>query len=74
MFSSDPVEAFWEIFFSILELWSFFFSVIGNSIVIFVMAREKKLRRKSNFYILSVAFVDLLMGLVVIPFSLYSVK
>lgn len=74
MIISSRVDFFWATFFTVLEMWSFFFSVIGNSIVIFVMTREKKLRRKSNFYVISVAFADLLMGVFAIPFSVYLVK
>lgn len=67
-------EALTEIVFVSLEVWAFVFSVVGNSVVIYVMSREKKLRRKSNYYIISVAIADILIGLVGIPCSIYMVK
>lgn len=51
------------------ELIVFLFTVVGNAIVIYVMAQKKNMKRKSNIYILSVAVADLLVGLVVIPLA-----
>lgn len=68
------LRMFWEIVVTLLEVWACVFSVFGNSVVIYVMSREKKLRRKSNYYVISVAIADLLVGLVVIPFSFFAVK
>lgn len=50
----------------LFSLWGFLeiiivvISLFGNSIVIYVMSREKKLRKKSSFYIVSLAVADLL--------------
>lgn len=60
--------------FIILESIACIFSVVGNVIVIYAMTREKKLERKSNIYVLSVAFADLLVALVVIPLTVYNVR
>lgn len=51
-----------------------FLGFILNICVIFVIIREKKVQRKSNWYILSVACCDLLVGLVVIPIGTWIVK
>lgn len=59
---------------SALESLAFVITVIGNLIVIYVMTREKMLLRKSNIYILSVAFADLLMGLMGVPMSILNVS
>lgn len=45
-------------------------AVLGNAMVIFVFCCERKLRRKTNYYIISLAFADLLMGLFGIPFAI----
>lgn len=42
-------------------------AILGNSIVIIVFLSDKKLRRPSNFYIISLAFADLLFGILGIP-------
>lgn len=69
------------------ELWSakimiFFFldifiailAVILNSLVIFVFFREKVLRRRINYYIISLAFADFFAGAIGIPLELFSVS
>lgn len=73
MFTLDELRVFLVTVFILLEALAFVFCVIGNSIVIYVMTREKKLQRKSNYYIVSVAIADILVGLVVIPGSIYMV-
>lgn len=57
-----------------LEFIAFFLSVTGNVIIIYVMTRDKKLEKKSNNYILSVAVADLLVGLVAIPLGVKNVS
>lgn len=47
--------------------------IIGNSVVIYVMTREKKLRKLSNYHITSLAVADLLVGIVVIPIEIFVV-
>jgi adenosine receptor A2a len=46
------------------------FAVIGNALVILMFCRERKLRRRTNYYIISLALVDLLVGLLGIPFAI----
>lgn len=59
---------------AVLAICAFLFSVFGNFVVICVMTREKKLRKKSNLYIISVAVADLLIGIFGFPFSAYAVN
>lgn len=44
-------------------------AVLGNALVIIVFCRHKKLRKKTNYYILSLAIADVLIGLLGIPFA-----
>lgn len=52
----------------------FLSSVVGNSVIIYVISRDEKLKSKSNYHILSVAVADLLIGLFGIPVSVSSVS
>ncbi|KAK0079535.1 hypothetical protein PV325_001095 [Microctonus aethiopoides] len=47
-------------------------AVIGNGLVIIVFSKEKKLRRRTNYYIISLATADLLVGLFAIPFAILA--
>ena len=38
-------------------------AVVGNALVLCVFQRERKLRRRTNYYIVSLAAADLLVGL-----------
>lgn len=67
-------EVLINVIFVLLELVAFVLSVFGNIIVLYVMTREKKLRRKSNFFIISIAVADLLIGLIEIPTSFLNVR
>lgn len=57
-----------------IDVILFFFCIIGNSVVIYVICRERKLKSKSSFHILSVAVADLLVGFFVIPINMISVS
>ena len=48
------------------------FAVIGNALVILVFYRERRLRRRTNYYIVSLAIADLLVGLLGIPFAILA--
>lgn len=49
-------------------------ATVGNALVIVAFRRERRLRRRTNYYIVSLAVADLLVGLVGIPCAvLYSV-
>lgn len=45
-------------------------AILGNGIVIIVFRCDKKLRKTSNYFIISLAFADFLLGLIGIPFAI----
>ncbi|XP_064459550.1 adenosine receptor A2a-like [Ornithodoros turicata] len=47
-------------------------AVLGNFAVLFCFTRERRLRRLTNYYILSLAATDLLVGLFGIPFAILT--
>lgn len=47
-------------------------AVFGNGLVIIVFARERRLRRRTNYYIISLATADLLVGLFAVPFAILA--
>ncbi|XP_012272429.1 adenosine receptor A2b isoform X2 [Orussus abietinus] len=47
-------------------------AVFGNGLVILVFSKERKLRRRTNYYIISLAAADLLVGLFAIPFAILA--
>lgn len=49
-------------------------AVIGNALVIIVFYRERRLRRRTNYYIISLALADFLVGLLGIPFAILVSK
>ena len=63
-----------RITFVTLELINATFAVIGNILVFIVFFRERKLRRKINFYIISLAIADFGVGLIGIPCALFLVS
>lgn len=61
-----------NIFYTICESLVALFAVVGNAIVIIVFRKERKLRRRTNYYIVSLAAADLLVGLLGIPFAVLA--
>lgn len=57
-----------------LEIVILIINLFGNSIVLYVMTRPQKLRRRSNFYIISITIANLLIGLFIVAYSIYSVS
>ena len=47
-------------------------AVIGNALTITVFVTERKLRRRTNYYIVSLALADLLVGVFGIPFAILT--
>lgn len=45
-------------------------AVIGNALVIIAFFRERRLRRRTNYYIISLALADFLVGFFGIPFAI----
>lgn len=58
----------------LLELIAIIFSVFGNCVVIYVMTVERKLRKKSTLYIISIAIADLLCSVFVIPLAITRIE
>lgn len=53
-----------------LEVLVAIVAVIGNALIIIVFHRERRLRRRTNYYIISLALADFLVGLLGIPFAI----
>lgn len=53
-----------------LEVLVAIVAVIGNALIIVVFHRERRLRRRTNYYIISLALADFLVGLLGIPFAI----
>ena len=47
-------------------------AVIGNALTVTVFAIERKLRRMTNYYIVSLAVADLLVGILGVPFAILT--
>lgn len=58
--------------YTLLELLVAIVAVIGNAMVIAVFQRERRLRRRTNYYIVSLAVADLLVGLFGVPFAILA--
>jgi 7 transmembrane receptor (rhodopsin family) len=56
--------------YAVMEALVATFAVIGNALVIIVFYRERRLRRRTNYYIISLALADFLVGLLGIPFAI----
>lgn len=61
-----------NLYYAVCEIFVATVAVIGNSLVIFVFKKERRLRRRTNYYIVSLAAADLLVGLLGIPFAILS--
>lgn len=55
-----------------LELLVALVAIIGNAMVIHVFRRDRRLRRRTNYYIVSLAIADLLVGMFGIPFAIMA--
>lgn len=55
-----------------LEIIVALVAVVGNAMVIHVFRRDRRLRRRTNYYIVSLALADLLVGLLGIPFAILA--
>lgn len=58
--------------YTVFEVLVAFIAVIGNGMVIIVFRRERRLRRRTNYYIVSLAIADLLVGLLGVPFAILA--
>ncbi|KAI8434763.1 hypothetical protein MSG28_003281, partial [Choristoneura fumiferana] len=55
-----------------LEILVALVAIVGNAMVIHVFRRDRRLRRRTNYYIVSLAVADLLVGLLGIPFAILA--
>lgn len=55
-----------------LEMTVAVLACIGNAAVIIVFYRERRLRKRTNYYIVSLAMADFLVGLLGIPFAVMA--
>lgn len=67
---SAPVEL--QAAYTAVEVLVALIAVIGNAMVIHVFRRDRRLRRRTNYYIVSLAAADLLVGLLGIPFAILA--
>lgn len=58
--------------YTIFEILVALVAVVGNAMVIYVFRVERKLRRRTNYYIVSLAIADLFVGLFGIPFAILA--
>lgn len=63
-----------NVIFMIADFGLFCCGIFGNAIVIYVIIRDKKLKNKSNYHILSVAICDFVIALIGIPLGVTAVS
>lgn len=61
-----------NVFYTILEVLVSVVACVGNACVIIVFHRERRLRKRTNYYIVSLAIADFLVGLLGIPFAILA--
>uniref|UniRef100_A0A1B0DPD4 G-protein coupled receptors family 1 profile domain-containing protein n=1 Tax=Phlebotomus papatasi TaxID=29031 RepID=A0A1B0DPD4_PHLPP len=71
-FEVDSVEYEINWPYTALEILVGLVAVIGNGMVIAVFQKERRLRRRTNYYIVSLAIADFLVGLLGIPFAVLA--
>lgn len=59
-------------YYAILELLVALVACVGNALVITVFHRERRLRKRTNYYIVSLAMADFLVGVLGIPFAILA--
>lgn len=72
--TSDDSDQKWSFEFSVILASilsvSAFCTVVGNSMVLMVIIRHRGMRTRTNLFLLNLAVADLLVGLLVMPFSI----
>uniref|UniRef100_A0A182MQF0 G-protein coupled receptors family 1 profile domain-containing protein n=1 Tax=Anopheles culicifacies TaxID=139723 RepID=A0A182MQF0_9DIPT len=58
--------------YALLEVTVALMAIFGNTLVIVAFKTERRLRRRTNFYIVSLASADLLVGTLGIPFAILA--
>lgn len=59
-------------YYTVLELLVALVACVGNALVITVFHRERRLRKRTNYYIVSLAMADFLVGVLGIPFAILA--
>ncbi|XP_070157254.1 LOW QUALITY PROTEIN: adenosine receptor A2b [Polyergus mexicanus] len=70
--NASSVDAKLNLPYTVCEILVAICAVLGNGLVIIVFGKERKLRRRTNYYIISLAAADLLVGLFAIPFAILA--
>uniref|UniRef100_A0A182SC61 G-protein coupled receptors family 1 profile domain-containing protein n=1 Tax=Anopheles maculatus TaxID=74869 RepID=A0A182SC61_9DIPT len=72
--ADDPEddEATLNVPYALLEASVALMAIFGNTLVIVAFKTERRLRRRTNFYIVSLASADLLVGTLGIPFAILA--
>lgn len=65
--SPTPEKVYWAIALVVLP----FLTIFGNILVILSVYKEKNLKTATNYFIVSLAFADLLVAITVMPFAVY---
>lgn len=58
--------------YTVVEILVAIVACVGNALVIAVFRRERRLRKRTNYYIVSLAMADFLVGLLGIPFAIMA--
>lgn len=70
---TDKMEQYdLNISYTVVELLVAVVACVGNALVIAVFHRERRLRKRTNYYIVSLAMADFLVGLLGIPFAIMA--
>ncbi|KAH8334686.1 hypothetical protein KR074_001460 [Drosophila pseudoananassae] len=69
---SDSPSSELNVPYTVFEVLVAIVSIIGNVLVIIVFRRERKLRRRTNYYIVSLAMADFLVGSLGVPFAILA--
>lgn len=71
-FSNEFVPTPLNVPYTMFEVLVALVAVIGNGMVVIVFHKERRLRRRTNYYIVALAIADFLVGLLGIPFAILA--
>lgn len=63
-----------DVVYAVIETLVAICAIVGNGLVIIAFSREKRLRKRTNCYIISLACADFLVGFLGIPFAILVSK
>ncbi|KAI8128212.1 Adenosine receptor A2a [Lucilia cuprina] len=70
--TADEISHELNVPYTVFEILVAICAIIGNLMVIIVFQRERKLRRRTNYYIVSLAIADFLVGSLGVPFAILA--